>query len=95
MVVLIAKNTVIQGKQQEFLKIAKEMIVHTRKESGCASYDLVADRQNDQVFYFIEKYVDNQALEAHRASVYFQTLVPQLAELREKASEVSTCDSVE
>lgn len=95
MVVLIAKNTVIQGKQQAFVKIAKEMLVHTRKESGCIAYDLVTDRQNEQVFYFIEKYVDEKALETHRASTYFQTLVPQLAELREKASEVSTCDLVE
>ena len=91
MVLLIAKNTVKQGKQQAFLELAKEMIVQTRKESGCISYDLVSVQNDSQQYYFIEKYADMQALEAHRATMHFQTLVPQLAKLREKASEVSTC----
>lgn len=34
MVVLIAKNTVKEGLQQEFLKLAKEMIARTREEAG-------------------------------------------------------------
>ncbi|HIY05329.1 MAG TPA: antibiotic biosynthesis monooxygenase [Candidatus Anaerotignum merdipullorum] len=95
MVLLIAKNTVKQGKQQAFLELAKEMIVQTRKESGCISDDLVSVQNDSQQYYFIEKYADMQALEAHRATMHFQTLVPQLAKLREKASEVSTCTVIE
>ena len=34
MVVLIAKNTVKEGLQQEFLKLAKEMIARTREEAA-------------------------------------------------------------
>lgn len=37
MVVLIAKNTVKEGLQQEFLKLAKEMTVKTRQEKGCTA----------------------------------------------------------
>ena len=44
MVVLIAKNTVKEGLQQEFLKLAKEMTVKTRQEKGCISYDLASDQ---------------------------------------------------
>ena len=95
MVLLIAKNTVKQGKQQAFLELAKEMIVQTRKESGCISDDLVSVQNDSQQYYFIEKYADMQALEAHLATMHFQTLVPQLAKLREKASEVSTCTVIE
>ena len=54
MVVLIAKNTVKEGLQQEFLKLAKEMTVKTRQEKGCISYDLASDQSDAQVFYFIE-----------------------------------------
>ena len=95
MVLLIAKNTVKQGKQQAFLELAKEIIVQTRKESGCISDDLVSVQNDSQQYYFIEKYADMQALEAHLATMHFQTLVPQLAKLREKASEVSTCTVIE
>ena len=56
MVVLIAKNTVKEGLQQEFLKLAKKMTVKTRQEKGCISYDLASDQSDAQVFYFIEKY---------------------------------------
>ena len=105
MVVLIAKNTVKEGLQQEFLKLAKEMTVKTRQEKGCISYDLASDQSDAQVFYFIEKYQDEKAVEfqkkwipleeLHRATEYFQTLVPQIGALRVKPSEVSTCTVVE
>lgn len=95
MVVLIAKNTVKEGLQQEFLKLAKEMTVKTRQEKGCISYDLASDQSDAQVFYFIEKYQDEKAVEFHRATEYFQTLVPQIGALRVKPSEVSPCTVVE
>ena len=91
MVVLIAKNTVKEGLQQEFLKLAKEMTVKTRQEKGCISYDLASDQSDAQVFYFIEKYQDEKAV----ATEYFRTLVPQIGALRVKPSEVSTCTVVE
>lgn len=95
MVVLIAKNTVKEGLQQEFLRLAKEMTAKTREEAGCISYDLASDQNDAQVFYFIEKYKDEKAVEFHRATDYFQTLVPQIGALRVKPSEVSTCTIVE
>lgn len=42
MILLIAKNTVQEGKQQEFVELAKKMIENTRQEEGCIYYDLVA-----------------------------------------------------
>lgn len=95
MVVLIAKNTVKQGMQQAFLQLAKEMIAQTRQERGCLSYDLVSDQGDPQVYYFIEKYADQEAVEVHRGTAYFQTLVPQIGALRVKPSEVSTCTVIE
>lgn len=91
MILLIAKNTVQKGKQKEFVELAKEMIVNTRKESGCIYYDLAADQNDEQVYFFIEKYKDGQAVEYHRSTEYFQTIVPRLSELRVKPSEVTIC----
>ena len=95
MIVLIAKNTLQEGKQEEFVRIAKKMVEETRKEEGCISYDLVKDETDDVAFCFIEKYKDEAALEAHRASAYFQTYVPMLGALRTKPSELSKCVTID
>ena len=95
MMVLIAKNTVQEGKREEFIRIARKMVEETRKEAVCISYDLVKDEIEDAVFYFIEKYKDEAALEAHRASAYFQTYVPMLGALRTKPSELSKCVTID
>ena len=95
MILLIAKNTVKEGMQQAFLSLAKEMLAQIREEAGCLSYDLVSDQNDSQIYYFIEKYIDMQALEFHRGTTYFQTLVPKIGELRVKPSEVSTCTVIE
>ncbi len=95
MVVLIAKNTLQEGKQEEFVRIAEKMVEETRKEEGCISYDLVKDETDDAVFFFIEKYKDEAALDAHRASAYFQTYVPMLGALRTKPSELSKCVTID
>ena len=42
-----------------------------------------------------KKYQDEKAVEFHRATEYFRTLVPQIGALRVKPSEVSTCTVVE
>ncbi len=90
MILLIAKNTLKPGMQQAFLELAGQMVEKTRQEEGCISYDLASDQNDAEVFYFIEKYRDAQALDFHRKTVYFQSLVPQIAALRVKPSEVST-----
>ena len=44
---------------------------------------LASDQSDAQVFYFIEKYQDEKAVEFHRAAEYFQTpRCPQLIALR-------------
>ena len=79
MIMLIAKNTLIEGKQKEFTELAGKLVLATRKEVGC-------------VYYFVEKYRDMAALEEHRASAHFQNIVPQFGPLRTKPSEVSVCE---
>ena len=58
MIMLIAKNTLIEGKQKEFTELAGKLVLATRKEVGCIAYDLVADQADACVYYFVEKYRD-------------------------------------
>lgn len=95
MIVLLAKNRVLKGKEQEFLSVAEKLVKATREEPGCLSYALVQDTADAQVFYFVEKYQDEAALAFHRASVHFQTYVPMLSAYREVPSEVTNCVTID
>ncbi|MDO4531671.1 MAG: putative quinol monooxygenase, partial [Bacillota bacterium] len=93
MIVLLAKSRLLEGKQQEFLSIAKKLVEATRQESGCVYYDLV--QEDERTFCFVEKYLDEAAVEAHKNSPHFQTYVPMMNDLREGAPEVTTCVTVD
>ena len=95
MIVLLAKSRLQEGKQQEFISVAEKLVRATREEPGCIYYDLVQDASDENVFYFVEKYQDDAAVEAHKASVHFQTYVPMLNAFREGPSEVTKCVTVD
>ncbi len=95
MVVLISKNTLQEGKEQVFLRIAEKMAEETQKEEGCCFYRLAKDAAAENIYYFIEAYENDAALEAHRNSAHFQTYVPQLGEMRTKPSELTKCEVIE
>lgn len=95
MIVLLAKSRLLEGKQQEFISIAEKLVKATREEPGCVYYDLVQDAAEEKIFYFVEKYRDEAAVEAHKASVHFQTYVPLMNVLREGPSEVTKCMTVD
>ena len=75
MIMLIAKNTLMEGKQKEFTELAEKLVLATRKEAGCIAYDLVAD-QADACVYYISGHEGtggtscNSAFSEHRTSVW-------------------------
>jgi quinol monooxygenase YgiN len=95
MIVLLAKSTLQEGKQQDFIAVAEKLVKATREEPGCLYYDLVQDDSEDKVFYFVEKYQDEAAVEAHKNSEHFQTFVPMMNAFREGPSEVTKCVTID
>lgn len=95
MIVLISKNTLQDGKEREFLEIAQRLAEATRTEAGCRSYRIAQDGTERHIYYFIEAYEDQAALEAHRNSPHFQTYVPLLGKTRTKPSELTKCEIIE
>ena len=55
-----------------------KMMEHTRREAGNHYYNLY-DSSEDGSLWMFEAYADAAALQAHRASSYYQTYVPQIA----------------
>ena len=92
MFVLLVQFTVQPGTEQRAKEFICKMEENTRREPGCHLYIGSQSTADPRRFCFYEQYVDEQALQAHRAAPYFAEYVTKgLATLMEKrASETFT-----
>ena len=91
MIKVVAKSLAKADKLDKYLELAQELVEKTVKEEGCIKYELFQDMQDPKVMIIIEKWENEEALNKHSASEHFKRIIPQLNELREKASEVNKC----
>ena len=71
MFVLLVQFTVRPGDEEQAKKFMRIMEENTRKEPGCQLYIGSQSNEDPRRFCFYEQYVDEKALEAHRAAPYF------------------------
>ncbi len=92
---IVAKIKVKDGMQQQFEDVAKKLVaaVHAN-EPGCKLYAL--HRSEDPLVYvFMERYVDQAATEAHRASEHFKTLGREMGPFMDGRPEIMRLSEVE
>lgn len=53
----------------------------SRAEAGCLFYDLHVDRTDPERFVFIEGWADMQAIEQHKTTAHYVTMVQAVGEL--------------
>lgn len=73
--IVIAKVKVKEDQIDFIKKEATNLIIETRKESGCISYTFHQDNENKNLFFFYEKWNDKKSLENHLNSPHFLTFV--------------------
>ena len=86
MIKIVATSIVKEGKEKEFLEIAKELVTKSQKEAGNIFYTINQSIENSRQFCFLESWKDQGAIDAHNKSKHFTTLVPKLGELREQGT---------
>ena len=70
----VATIKVKEGMGAEFEKVATELVKKVNEnEKGCLLYQLYHGEEPN-TYVFMERYQDQAAVEAHRASEYFKTL---------------------
>jgi quinol monooxygenase YgiN len=94
MITIVAKSKIKEGKVEEYIALAKELVNESRKEAGCVSYYLNQDLDNKNVLTFIEEWENKEAIEFHNNSAHFTRIFPKLLALKEKASEVNKYERV-
>ena len=65
----------------KFLDLAKTMVEKSNSEQGCSIYQLYQEVGNPQSFIFYEVYENQDAVNIHNASLYFQTFIEQMSDL--------------
>ena len=72
MLALWVKVKVKPDQKDRFLQaIEVDAIGSERDEAGCLCFNVLQDREDQNVYYFMEVYRDEAALEAHRAAPHY------------------------
>jgi quinol monooxygenase YgiN len=92
---VVATLKVKPGMEKQFEAVAKELVAKVNaNEPGCKLYAL-HHAETPGTYIFMERYVDQAAVEAHRASDSFKTLGRQMGEYMDGRAEVLRLREVE
>ncbi len=71
MVVLAVTWMAKTNREVEVAAILAKLTEESRKEPGCATYQVHRHKTDPRRFFIYEQYKDDTALEAHRGSTHF------------------------
>ena len=89
MITIVAKSTIKPGTKEQFKVLTEALKRESRKEEGCISYNLFRDIHHSNTFTFIEEWKNEEAIQLHRESKHYTTIIPKLSELREGKPEIN------
>jgi len=95
MISILAKNVVRPAEVESFKALARDLVLQTRTEPGCIAYALNEDLKDSRVLTFIERWENQEAIDAHMKSPHFLRIVPQLGQLLAEPGEVRLYREVE
>ena len=72
MLAIIVTAKVKPAERERFLSVIEDdAICSVRDEPGCARFEVLQDKDDQNTFYFFEVYKDEAALEAHTKTPHF------------------------
>lgn len=93
---VVATIKVKPGMEKEFEAVAKELVAKVNaNEPGCKLYALHHHSETPNVYVFMERYVDQAAVDAHRATDYFKALGRKMGDYMDGRADVLRLREVE
>jgi len=92
---MFAKFQAKPEKRDELFSRLQEMVLLTNKEPGCIFYHLHVDSQNRDIFYFMESWENQKALDFHMQTSYIQAILRDESTLTLAGIDISFMDRVE
>ena len=71
MICLAVTFRALEGREEEFARVLRELAAATRKEPGNIMYLGHRSPTDPRAFFLYEQYEDEAALQAHRSSAHF------------------------
>jgi quinol monooxygenase YgiN len=90
---VIARAVARKGKEDQLRTLLQGMLVPTRAEKGCKSYELY-ESDSPGRFYFDETWESQAALDKHIATPHFKHLEQKVGELLEEPFEVNILNRI-
>ena len=94
MIKIVATQKVKEGKMEEFLETAKDLIAKSRAEEGNVFYTLNQSVKDPSVLAFVECWKDDDAIKAHNAAEHLQKYLPMLGALCEGEGVIEVYNEV-
>jgi len=92
---VVATLKIKPGMEKDFEAVAKELVAKvTANERGCTLYAL-HHGEAPGTYVFMERYADQAAVDAHRATDYFKSLGRKMGEYMDGKAEVLRLREVE
>jgi len=89
MVTVVAEMTAKPGREAELTRELLLMVEATRKEDGCAQYDLHVSAEHAGNFVFYENWTTREALDRHAASEHLKAFGAKAGELLTQPARVA------
>ena len=95
MVKVTAVDNVKEVCIEEFLAITKELVEKTNSlDEGCIKYELCRDISNPRRFVMLDEWENQNVLDKHMKAKHFVELIPKLADLTAKPTELTILEKV-
>jgi quinol monooxygenase YgiN len=93
-VIVFASFRPSEGQSHAVHDLLTWMVEHTRSEPGCERYDLYRAQGTAGSFHLFERYSDDDALQAHRATDHYVEYRRRIVDMLEEPIEVLVLDGV-
>lgn len=92
MIAILARVKIKTDSTSHFLEVASKLVAASRTEPGSLGYELL--RESENRYSFLERYVGEAALEAHKKTEHFRTFGRQLGDYMDGKPEIIRLESV-
>ena len=69
------------GKESELREVLEDLVVPTRQEAGCVSYEMLESLEDPAKFTFVEEWTSEDALQSHFETEHIQSALANFPDL--------------
>lgn len=95
MIIINAKIKVDENKREDYLKLMKDLVEHSRQEKGNLFYHHYEDVSEGNTFVVVENYKDEKAVEEHNQSKHFKNFSQNIGNFITEKPEIDVSRTIE